>query len=703
MRDRSSLFWVGIASVIFIPLAYLDGINRFALLPQVFVLHLVALLGLVFWFRLNTWSQSPLILPVVGFLGAEALSVFQAQNIVLSMLPISTHLASIFLWLALVNGLRWEDFKRMLWVGCGVAGVLSVVGLAQFFGVADDWIPSSGLPSATFGYRNLAAAYLVGMLPFTFWVWQQVKGRWGICLWGVTFGLELAFLLATRSRAAWIGLGGALLIALGLALVRRASVQWVGVFFRTHHLGIMLAALIVCLTALTPAEVGRDWGEAMWDDKQHLTDAVVSVVKPGGDKSRLILWRHTLAMILENPVFGVGAGNWRLMYPVFAQGDLMDPRTVPERPHNDVLWIWSEMGTLGLGAYGILLWVAFALGWRLTKTEDGALGWVLICCLIGCILCSLFGFSRAFPAVWLPFWIALVGLGMSQKKTVQLSGGLRWALVVGAVGVLLGGWGVFRQIEFDRHLLAMRVAYAQNLWQQVLDESNRGLSWGVFDEGAFLMRGGAYAALGHSEQALDGYRAGLRFQPHSVGLWMGIGNVYRASGQLGSAQEAYGKALEIDPQSGEIYNNLGTMYAAIGQLDSALAVFNRALTYSPDLPALFANKSIVLRQMGHVDQALDAAGEALRRDVDHLEGLTAKGQALLEGRRFAEAAQTFSKILNLYPNQVRMHFNLAQAYEGMGMTGGAIDGYQNFLEVWKGPDLPQVRFSRRRLEALTSP
>ena len=104
-----------------------------------------------------------------------------------------------------------------------------------------------------------------------------------------------------------------------------------------------------------PAEIQKGQGEAMWDGKRSIGSAVSSVAERGGDKGRLALWRRTLEMVADRPIMGTGAGNWRLAYPAYSRGDMMDARTVPHRPHNDLLWIWAEMGTVGLGLYLYLL------------------------------------------------------------------------------------------------------------------------------------------------------------------------------------------------------------------------------------------------------------------------------------------------------------------------------------------------------------
>ncbi|MBT4140013.1 MAG: tetratricopeptide repeat protein [Candidatus Latescibacteria bacterium] len=704
MRFDQSLFtYVGIAAVVVIPCAYLDGIHRYVQLPQALALHIVAFGGFVAWMISGRWRSSVLVLPALVLLLAEGLSVYQAQSRILSLVPVSTHWAGFALFCALLNGLTREGFLKIVHVGCGVGGVLSILGLIQFFGWGQTWVPTSGLPSATFGHRNLAAAYLIGMIPMTIWVWWQEQNRWASLGWGFVFGLEGAFLLATRSRGAWVGLFVGLLIIGFVFVVYRQRYGWVLRWARFRGYGIGLALFIIVGVAFVPAQVEKGAGEAMWHGKVNLSDAVTSVVSSGGDKSRLILWQHTIEMILAHPFGGVGAGNWRVMYPVFAGGDLMHPQTVPYRPHNDFLWVWSETGFVGF--VGFIGFVGFALylGWHSIQRSFGGIEWALFCSLIAVVVNTSFGFSRVFPGAWLPFWLAVIGLGISQDERRKERPGLRWGIGLGLLTIIASGTGIAKQIDFDRHFLNARVAFAQQQWPLVTEAAESALQSGAFDEEVFLMRGRAYVEMGDAKKGMQDYRKGLRVHPHSVALWNGLGNSLRQQGLLGEARTSYLQALKFDPASGEAFNNLGTLYAASGLIDSALNVYQKALQFAVDLRPVYANMSIVYRKKGMSPEAIQSAQKALAIDPEHVEALVAGGNAFLAARRFAEAAQTFSKTLRLAPDLVQLHFSLAQAYEGLGDVQGAMVSYRHFLKQWTGGDGPQVRFAKQRLNVNLSP
>jgi len=85
-------------------------------------------------------------------------------------------------------------------------------------------------------------------------------------------------------------------------------------------------------------------------------------------RERILLWTNTFEMIREHPLFGVGAGNWQIFFPSYGLGDFMqtnylvsDGYTTFQRPHNDFLWVLSELGILGFLAYlGVFIYAIWS-------------------------------------------------------------------------------------------------------------------------------------------------------------------------------------------------------------------------------------------------------------------------------------------------------------------------------------------------------
>jgi O-antigen ligase len=84
-----------------------------------------------------------------------------------------------------------------------------------------------------------------------------------------------------------------------------------------------------------------------------------------GRAGRIELWKDTLLMLREHPIFGAGLSGFAERIAPF-----WDPTHPAERfidPHNILLNFWVEMGLLGVVAFAWLLVVAFRVssrGWR---------------------------------------------------------------------------------------------------------------------------------------------------------------------------------------------------------------------------------------------------------------------------------------------------------------------------------------------------
>jgi O-antigen ligase/tetratricopeptide (TPR) repeat protein len=699
---RRPLLWIGAAGTVLVPLAFLDHVNRFALLPQILSLQLVGLVGLVAWLLSGThWRSSRLILPVVVFCLFEALSVLAAENPVLSLLPIATHIAYVVFFLVLLNLDESEDFLRILKFACITGGMVSVIGIAQFMGLEPSWIPTAGLPSATMGHRNIAAAFLIGVLPFTCLLWQQAKRNTHIVQWGVVMGLQAAFLIATRSRGAWMGLAAASLLVLFL-FFRRGGKPTLRLPVPARAASFLIVLALCVLSSAIPARIEKGSGEAMWEGKRSIGASLTSVVSEGGDKGRLALWHRTLEMIVDRPIMGVGAGNWRIVFPAYSQGDMLDPRAIPHRPHNDLLWIWAEMGTPGFLGYLYLLWVAGSMIWQLSgRNDQRPLAFALACSVAAAVVNSLFSFPREFPAAWLPFVLCLGGLGVNSgsghKRTDrQIQTIVFGAAVLTVAGIIL----TIQQIGFDRHSVNYRVAFAQEKWHDIIREVDLAHAWGSFDEEAFLMRGRSYAATGRIGRAEADYKKGLAFHPNSVGLWNELGNALRQTGDPNGALRAYEHALALDPKSGMSYNNIGTMHAMSGDIDSAKAAYEQAIANQPDLADAYANLSNIHRRTGDLGASFDAASRAVELAPGNPESCNAMGSSFMAAGSFKAAEEQFALALKSDTARAEIYHNLGRAREAQGNLSGAITAYEGFFRHWQGAKTPRVQSLRRHLEAL---
>lgn len=684
--------WLGAAALIFVPLSYVDGINRFVLLPQAISLLVITTAGLLAWLVLDrrAFPSSTAFALAAAFFGVEVLSGLVSDRLELTLLPLSVEAGfTLFFLFLLVSRPSDTTLLRAGGIGCVV---VSTIGLVQAMGGFVD-LPSAALPSATLGHRNLAAAYVVSLLPFVAFGAWKTSGRFRHAWWA-GLGLSAGFLVATRSRGAWVAVGLVCLVWVFFRVLARRPFT-----LRGRWAGVIVAVVFFASSLWVPVPTSRDKGLEMWQGKVSVVDAAASVLDAGGDKGRLRLWKRTLEMIQSRPIIGIGPGHWRVAFPAFAEGDLIDAQAAPIRPHNDLLWIWAESGSAGLLLFIALLAVLGRAGWRALREGNGVVI-AAVCAGIAALANGLFSFPRAFPGAWLPFWVAAAiiarhedGFDVRRRAFVPL-------LVVGLL--LSGGATAYlaRGIAFDRHHLRARIAEAQSDWATVEREAGLAISFGGYSEAPYALRARAREASRRYRGAEADFKKALAWAPSDVTLWIGLGNVLRQLRNVDGARNAYMKAHAIDPYDGRSHNNLGSLHAVSGRMDSARVWFERAIQGKSSPVEAYANLSAVYRRDGALKQARATAEQGLTKDKRHVGLLNALGSAAAAEGDEGLAVAAFSEALKIDSTLVQAHFNLARLYESQGKTEEAAAAYRSVILHFKDESNPRVAFVRDRLEAL---
>ncbi len=266
--------------------------------------------------------------------------------------------------------LHRSDDTRLAILALLLAGASeAVVGLVQF--VAGLGPPSFAVgpfmrASGNFDQPNALAGYLGMLLPlgvaFSFHV---SRDRWAsqertvVVLATALIGLGV---LATLSRGSWLGsiLGLGLMGLLWGPASRRALVGASGV-----------AALILMLTVagVLPASLSDRVGTVfenfgVFDVKRvELTQTNFALVQ------RMALWQAGWDMALDNPIVGIGPGNYEAVYPrYFVDANWTEP--LPHA-HNYYLNTFAELGIIGLAVFlGFCTAVFGRIGQGLREPND---------------------------------------------------------------------------------------------------------------------------------------------------------------------------------------------------------------------------------------------------------------------------------------------------------------------------------------------
>jgi len=297
-----------------------------------------------------------------------------------------------------------SESDRMLLLFAWLAGATSVSLIALWQYASDSMlITAEGVrrARALYGSPNNLALYLERSLIVTIALaLLTVGGRWRL-LWGTMVLIQGAALLFTFSK-------GSLLLGVPAGLLT----LWIGTFWwlRREKASLRplwwLAAIgVLGLIGLTPF-LATDRFKQLFD------------LSSGTGYLRLLLWRSSWQMGLEQPIFGVGPDNflyayrsWYILPQAWQEPNL-------NHPHNWILDWWTRLGAPGLLIGTAFFCVGLFVLWRGFRDSSlkavGALEPVLYLGLLAAsvtgLVHGLIDASYALPDLMLVWtWIFLLG------------------------------------------------------------------------------------------------------------------------------------------------------------------------------------------------------------------------------------------------------------------------------------------------------
>lgn len=375
-----------------------------------------AIAGLLFWMVMQAVREgkgpdlpiTPVTLALPLLIIVHLPSLIVAANTWLALLEILRLIKMALLLLVIIHYIKTRRdlvFVIMLILfSIGIQGLLAFLqgqfgfssGLG-FLGERDDvWVVQGGSfvgsrAGGTMGHANALAHFMEMTLPLALAIILSRLPNQMRTVATIVFGVGLLGLYMTLSRGGW---GAALF---GFAIVFLGNPQWRKKRERSrmvvYTLLAGLAALIVG-ALLLPTVIARisQFTEVSWLFRLRTYDVAVQ-------------------MVLDNPLFGVGANNYLQGSAPYSEGVLLAwPDAIV---HNVYLLVLSETGIVGLIGFLLFLLATWRLARRIIRDPDHlkstiALGvWGGICALlIHSMLGWLFRYDPVFTLFW--FYIGLL-------------------------------------------------------------------------------------------------------------------------------------------------------------------------------------------------------------------------------------------------------------------------------------------------------
>lgn len=199
-------------------------------------------------------------------------------------------------------------------------------------------------------------------------------------------------------------------------------------------------------------------------------------------KLRLDFWKNAGEIIAENPLLGVGIGNWKIKSLPYEK-TLVDDSNISSNAHNDFLELTAETGIVNgliyLSLFVFILWISVKRILQAKEKEVQLVAIFSLMLLSAYGLDALLNFPLYIPAVQLGFCFLLALTLVNGKETTEVSesassvSGIKYVSVVIAiisVGCLYLAFSQFKASQLEYKFKVYQAAYRVN---NMLPETGR--------------------------------------------------------------------------------------------------------------------------------------------------------------------------------------------------------------------------------------
>lgn len=258
-------------------------------------------------------------------------------------------------------------------------------------------------------HKNLLSSFLFLLLPFVLYGIILLTGQWKL-ISKLLFFLIILLLLFLQTRAVYLALIVTFFIFIFLFFRKKGNI--IKICFITF---LSLGIIIVLFSLLSDSFLSRI----------HVLNYLTSE----SAQERIAVWKNTILLIKEYPLFGVGSANWQYnfsKYPIGMIDNIANSSVSFQRPHNDFLWILSETGIMGFSFIVFILFYIYRKSRTFLvssiSTPEHTKIKIFFSFLCGLLVISFFGFEKerithiAISSLLLGFLIRNIKITYTLKK-----------------------------------------------------------------------------------------------------------------------------------------------------------------------------------------------------------------------------------------------------------------------------------------------
>lgn len=580
--------------------------SLFIILPSILLLYHFSKISF------NKISESQIkwmLLFLVFILYSLISSYFTAVNFNESIWGIIYLIGWLSIALTFIVYINQSVMSKILIATSFIGGGLSLLALLQAYGLFE--IQNFSSTSATFINRNFWGMYLCFVVPATIYSSIIEKSDKNRLIHLLMFTFSICSLIHNRSRAAWLGIFIALLLL--LLIFNKSILLWIKDYYKKKYklgsLGMITSLLIgmVFLFIYTEPEVDNipDYKKTIWStlitsNKNTLTEKEEHKNTSG---ERIPLYSSTLNMIEDHLIFGVGYNNWRLQHPAYYGEYIHDDNHLKlnQRPHNDILWIMSEGGLIGLLLFMalVVLPVIFTLKNILLKSnhKDKLLDSFLLASIVCILVESLFDFpkQRTIPNLYIWSFLGYLSIHIPSISNLNqyYTKIIKNVLLTIVILISIFGCMDYKSNKFSRQMLLFK---SQQEYDLAIKNGKKALQYG---------------------KSVDNTGTPITFY---------LGILEYQKGSIKNSENYFKQALKIHPHHLGALENYMIIKAKFNNFDEASKIMTHLRKLYPNYYSPIVNLSKLYLQQNNLEKAkllievtnFDNATQKIKKIVDNL-------------------------------------------------------------------------------------
>lgn len=552
------------------------------------------------------------------------LSLFISKTKTVSLQDFIIFFSYILIFFLITNNPNQKsDFNSFIHLFFIISLLVSIYTIIQYYGF-DPYLKDLHSLTSTIGQKNWISNYLAMIFPVAFSYFLLEKSKKNRIIYFLLLSILYANLMICQSRGIWISISITVIIAIYIIIkykfyeIFKRNKKWL--FF------LLITFLVITIIYSTDNPLNKSAITVPQRALSTFDEQDPSI------NTRLLIWKTTLEMIKDRPIFGSGIGTFKMNYLNYQAEFLKNnPYYIKYsgkagEAHNEYLQMWAEIGIIGLGIFiGIILMFYNLIIDYLKKINNDkdkiiVFGLVLgiTCFLIHC----LFTFPLHVPALGVTFF-ALLGLTVIYTRKLNLpkndsvdkpkelkmkNKGIKIALTILVLFFMI--W-VINLVAIKPYIA--EIQYSNGMRHNVDGNYDKALTY--FEQAALLYPyngrilhalGTTYFNLGMLNKAEEVLQKTTRYRIDAITFY-NLGLVYFRAGLLSKAEDEFKYAIYLIPKFTKAYYGLGYLYFTQERYDDTIEQWNKILEIEPN----FSNKYIVLNNLGIVYQKKEMPDKAL--------------------------------------------------------------------------------------------